>query len=809
MLHKKDYVMIVENSGSTLKINENTVKSTKLQLEGKFTEFDIENRNKRMYSADKFIPYMNALLEKKKTLGVLYGEYDHPDVFDVTCKNLSHVIDSLTHNESNNCIDGSITLLNNSWGKEARSIIEDGYPLFVSSRAAGVTESNGMVQLKELFTYDIVADPGFASARVTPKIMNESLGFGVTDDVPYRIYKMDETHVNALFGDNKNDKQTEMDIKQFEAFLQGELTKFEFQLMEKLGSKQYAPEEAKTLVEQIDFLKSEITGVNKILEFFRSKINTLITDNSKLKDNNKKLQHEVSENLMHSNHISTQLRKISTYATQIDERLNLSEGLLEHVAKHTEANIFFSKDIANNLSETAKEMSATQGLLEHVASHVKTNEEALLFAINETCNMKEFVEDMAKEVEATQGLLEHTAKEANNDSIWLTYIHEKVDGVVSYTNELVTSLKNDNKKLLKENINSTTEINKLDTIEDYLGLVDEQNLVNNIQAETKIAAISTKIAVNEEEENELDAQAQVQPEGTTPVQPEMNVQVQPEFGQTVQPEAGITQVQPEMNVQIDPLANIQVQPEGMPMQVQPEATVLVQPEMPISGEQPEADSLEAKFLNQLVKIISDDNTGIVVEITPDNKLTIQMSGSDDTVSLTEEEIERLDVTDDNIVETVNNLVGQINKHRALAIKEPHFFTMLADKQIVEFKQLDQDTQAKIILMMEEKEYYNSNDVLNHISQFMSEKTMNREERLVSCLPAELKESWDALEEKNKTEIIAESAYFPIRTEIDMINFWNTRTFVKTADTQTAINEKIVINYEQEADSFMNAFNNLK
>jgi hypothetical protein len=37
--------------------------------------------------------------------------------------------------------------------------------LFSYHQAAGITESDGSVSLKKLFTYDIVADPGFASAK--------------------------------------------------------------------------------------------------------------------------------------------------------------------------------------------------------------------------------------------------------------------------------------------------------------------------------------------------------------------------------------------------------------------------------------------------------------------------------------------------------------------------------------------------------------------------------------------------------------------------------------------------------------------
>ena len=203
------HVLIVENATEKL-VTESVAGSNKMLLNGIFTEFDVENRNKRFYKADNFIPCMNSLLEKKKMLGVLYGEFDHPDVFDIAGKNISHAIENLSHNESSNRVDGSIALLTTHWGKEARAIINDGYPLFVSSRAAGVTDGTGNVMLTELFTYDIVVDPGFASAQVS---VNESLGYGNTIDVPYRIYEMNDSQVNNLFNDNKNDRKTNMDIK--------------------------------------------------------------------------------------------------------------------------------------------------------------------------------------------------------------------------------------------------------------------------------------------------------------------------------------------------------------------------------------------------------------------------------------------------------------------------------------------------------------------------------------------------------------------------------------------------------------------
>lgn len=756
------HVMIVENSVNSLAINESTVKSNKLKLEGKFTEFDIENRNKRMYTADKFIPCMNLLLEKKKTLGVLYGEYDHPDVFDVTCKNLSHVIDNLTHNENSNCIDGSITLLNNSWGKEARSIIEDGYPLFVSSRAAGVTDGNGIVHLKELFTYDIVADPGFSSAKISPKMVNESLGYKATDEIPYRIYEMNDAQVNALFNDNKNDNKTKMDLTVFESFLQKELVKFESELINKIGSKKYEPQEVQSLMETIDGLKKEISDVNKVLELFRTKINALIVENTSIKEEYSKIKTEVNENMMHNNHLTSKLKSLSKYAIQIDERLNNSEGLLENVAKHTQANIYFSKDIASNLADTtgmleyvANETKATQGLLEHVSKHVQQNSDGLLFVINENEDIKSFVEETAKEVEATQGLLEHTAKEAYNDHIWLNYIHEKVDGVIKYSSKVVEALKADSKSMLKESVDNT-EFSKIDKIEDYLGITEEQELLNTLE--------------NPNTETEV-----TEPAITAPA---------------------ITEVEPEQSQEINTVIEEPVQTEETPIE-----TVIEEP----------VTDIAKTLLDQLVKIVDTDDTGVVIEITPENMVTIRISGSDDVVTVPHDKVEELDVTEENIVETVTNLVSEIKKKNALANKEPHFFSFLSEKQVNEFKDLDNDTQASIILLMQEKEYYNAEDVLNYIAEYLnSSKSLNREDKLVNCMPEELKESWNALTDDVKKSYIAESKYFPLKSENDMVDYWNTRKFAKDTKIASMITENISNeDIEKNTDDFMNAIKNLK
>jgi len=75
------FVLIIENSVNGLKpLNESTqiVNGKKnYLLSGVFTEFNVLNRNERIYTAEKFVPHLNELNERKNTLGVVYGEFDH------------------------------------------------------------------------------------------------------------------------------------------------------------------------------------------------------------------------------------------------------------------------------------------------------------------------------------------------------------------------------------------------------------------------------------------------------------------------------------------------------------------------------------------------------------------------------------------------------------------------------------------------------------------------------------------------------------------------------------------------------------
>jgi hypothetical protein len=106
-------VLIVENNTNPLSINESVElgKTKEYTMGGIFTEFDVLNRNQRVYTSPKFLPCLDEMNERINTMGVVYGEFDHPDVFDTSLSRASHTITKAHFVKEHNRVDGEIRLL--------------------------------------------------------------------------------------------------------------------------------------------------------------------------------------------------------------------------------------------------------------------------------------------------------------------------------------------------------------------------------------------------------------------------------------------------------------------------------------------------------------------------------------------------------------------------------------------------------------------------------------------------------------------------------------------------------------------------
>jgi len=138
-------------------------------IEGVFLQGAIKNRNGRMYPIETLDREVAKYNESYITKGRALGELGHPDGPTINLDRVSHLITSLTK-EGNNYV-GKARLLDTPMGNIAKSLLDEGVKLGVSSRGLGsIREEQGCKIVCDDFMLataaDIVADPSAPDAFV-------------------------------------------------------------------------------------------------------------------------------------------------------------------------------------------------------------------------------------------------------------------------------------------------------------------------------------------------------------------------------------------------------------------------------------------------------------------------------------------------------------------------------------------------------------------------------------------------------------------------------------------------------------------
>jgi len=417
-------VLIVENSTNSLsKINESN-KSNNI-LGGIFTEFDIKNRNERIYTADRFLPCLEEMNERIQNMGSVYGEFDHPDVFDTSLARASHLVTKAEFVKENNRVEGEIRLLNTHWGKEAQALVNDGCPVFVSSRAAGITESDGTVTLKKLFTYDIVADPGFASAKMNIKTLNESFGF--SNKANFRIYEMsDESKINDLFNMNTNDLVTKQQLTDYSKYLINELASTKKEVRSAIKKGNLNPKKLEQLLEYYENLNDTNSQIVKYLDYLAEKVQVVVNENTTLKTTAEKL-------IKHNDYLAENLEKAINYTEYVAENLDKNIEYSEYLAENLDKNISYAEYIAENLD---KNISYSEYLAENLDKNIAYSE---YLAENLDKNIA-YAEYIAENLDKNISYSEYLAEHLDNSIAYSEYLAEHVEGNIAYSEYIAENL---------------------------------------------------------------------------------------------------------------------------------------------------------------------------------------------------------------------------------------------------------------------------------------------------------------------------------------------------------------------------------
>ena len=153
-----------------------------LFMEGIFIQGGIKNHNGRVYGVDQIrnaVQNVNECIERDSGVP---GELDHPSELQIHLDRVSHQIVKMWMDGPNGI--GKLKVLPTPCGLIAKTLLESGVKLGVSSRGSGNVDHLGNVSDFEMLTVDIVAKPSAPSAYPIPvyeAMYHRGLGKNIAD----------------------------------------------------------------------------------------------------------------------------------------------------------------------------------------------------------------------------------------------------------------------------------------------------------------------------------------------------------------------------------------------------------------------------------------------------------------------------------------------------------------------------------------------------------------------------------------------------------------------------------------------------
>lgn len=483
-------VFIIERINEAVTV---TRENNDIILEGTAAVFGVMNENNRVYEKQEYLPHLDYLNEK---IGQkrLFGELDHPQKFDVSLANVSHVIESLSYDEPSNSVKIRLRLLDTPSGKIAKTLVEAGCTTSVSSRAAGNVSENGKVKLHKIFTYDLVAEPGFSQASlnqvseslqsnftavfesldslksnsITNQLLDISESFNFEDSV--KIYKINNQEIKQPQNNTQqmaNDFVTKDEMNQY-----SELVKKKFATLQESISKNNAG---------LQMISENATGESPVVDKLVEYVNYLAN--------------ELEQVVEYSNYLSTMLNKGISYTEHVAEKVNDTIGYSEYLAEKLKKNIQYSDYLGEKVNQNI-----------NYSEYVAENVEKTIAYTNY----------LAENVDRGIQYSEYVAENAEKGIQYSNYIAENLDAAIKYSNYLGENLNKGIKysEYIAESLNEKTipgataktrsllgevkklnesidlQVNEESSVDDLVGAVD--GILNHIKANSAKAVLENK-----------------------------------------------------------------------------------------------------------------------------------------------------------------------------------------------------------------------------------------------------------------------------------------------------------------------------
>ena len=713
-------LLILERSSSVLKQGTDD----KYVLEGVFGELDKKNRNNRIYTAEEYVPQIESLQDKIKASKLL-GELDHPSNFDISLKNVSHIIEEITYDEDAKQIKGRIRLLDTDAGRQAKALVDAGVPLQISSRAAGAVESNGTVKIKQLFTYDLVADPGFANAELTR--VNESYGFADNSDI--LIYEISDT-TDLLTNETKTTENKTITMAESKFITAEDFNKYS------------------------QYLSEEIKGLKQSLS--EAKENGNETELTNLKEYTTYLAEKLDQTIQYTEHVAEKTDESITNSENISEKLDQSIQYTESVA----SGVNKIKEYTNYLAESYNEGATThEGLLEYI-EYLKSNlEKVTEYAeyVAETVNTNLITEDEAgKEVEEI---------DAENDAKDVTEPTVDAEG-----NELKHG--GEEKDVEKDlELDGEGEAEGEEITEDEAGKeVEEIEAENDAKdvTEPTVDAEGNELKHGGEEKDvekdlELDGEGEAEGEEITEA---VNASGYVKAGKLGYNDQFLGKRSLSYTLSTDLGLNPKHEFGGGDWLGFDHVSLYT------SGGKKSGtilgDALKDKYTYDELKAAAADFLGIKEDRSEDIEDKENDLG----------EVEKLQETNDSLdtykSEITEKLQSLINKASEKKTNNPAFFKFVSESTQTEFNSLETEDRTKVLDAVEGRGYLTEGQILGLWKNSLLTATKETEPNVISMMPAEYRETFSKLSESKRNSILAQAKMHKLDTAYQVANFWQTR-----------------------------------
>ena len=500
----ENMVFILEKQNQILEASSETTSNGKEYiLKGVAAQFGKENNNNRIYEEGEYLPHLDYLKDKIKQKR-LVGELDHPEKFDISLNNVSHVVEDLMYNKDGRILEIKVRLLDTPAGQIAKRLVDAGVPLSISSRAAGNVGPDKKVQIKKIFTYDLVADPGFQDAQLERvyesagfshdeviykrqksvvhnlECVNES--FGLKNDDSMRIYNVNgNEEFKKIINKDKN-KSTIMesnrefvsaeDLNQYTMFLKKEMEAMKAEIsslraerveegqalsfnkpMPAMGNGYNNGPSATTT----DSMEDRVGRLEKYSDYLAETLNGAIKYGEYLAEN-------LDNSITYSKYLAENLDKNISYSKYLAENVDKSISYSEYVAENLDKSVEYSKYLAEKVDETIQ-------YSEYVAEKVDTNisySEYLAENLDKGISYSEYLaekvdqgigysEYIAEKLDQGIGYTEYLAENVNKGIAYSEYLAENLNKGISYSDYLAEKIKNNiaYSEYIAESVNSS------------------------------------------------------------------------------------------------------------------------------------------------------------------------------------------------------------------------------------------------------------------------------------------------------------------------------------------------------------------